>query len=161
MAERAATVPDAADAQQVADAVGARLWSADAASQALGMRLLQVAPGTATLEMAVRADMLNGFGTCHGGVITALADSAFAFACNSHGETTVASGLAVDFVKPARAGDRLSACAVELHRGRGRSGLYDIAVTNQAGELVASVRGRSHRVGRVAPDAAADPPPSA
>jgi acyl-CoA thioesterase len=117
----------------------------DAASRALGMQVVAVAPGRATVTMAVRADMLNGFGICHGGFITALADSAFAFACNSYGELTVAAGLVVDFIAPARQGDLLTACCVEVAR-TGRTGVYDAEVVNQDGARLAVFRGRSYRV---------------
>ena len=135
---------DALDAQRTADAVGAHLFARDRASRAMGMRIVAISEGAAFLEMAVRDDMLNGFDICHGGFITTLADSAFAFACNSTGEMTVASGLTVDFLAPARAGDVLTARAFEVSQA-GRTGVYDITVTNQRGEPVAMVRGRAHR----------------
>ncbi len=93
--------------------------------------------------MTVRDDMLNGHDICHGGFITTLADSAFAFACNSHNDVTVAAGLTVDFLAPAHGGDVLTAAASETSRA-GRTGVYDIVVTNQHGARVALVRGRSH-----------------
>jgi acyl-CoA thioesterase len=132
-------------AQQVADQVRERMFAADRASQALGLQITHMAPGTATLTMRVRADMLNGFAICHGGLITTLADSAFAFACNARNEFSVAAGLAIDFLAPAREGDVLTAVAAEVSQS-GRSGLYDVSVTNQRGEHVALMRGRSHRV---------------
>jgi acyl-CoA thioesterase len=102
--------------------------------------------------MTVRADMVNGHGICHGGLIFALADSAFAFACNSHGDNTVAAGAAIEFLAPGREGDVLRAAAVERWR-RGRSGIYEIEVRNQRGETVALFRGRSHQVaGRLIDD---------
>lgn len=131
--------------QQIADAVGADMFQKDRASRGLGMRVAEIAPGSATLQMTVREDMLNGFDICHGGFITTLADSAFAFACNSRNEMTVAASLSVDLVAVARAGDVLSARAAEVHQA-GRTGVYDISVTNQRGELVACVRGRSYRM---------------
>jgi acyl-CoA thioesterase len=109
------------------------------------MRIVDIGPGRATLEMTVRDEMLNGFDICHGGFITTLADSAFAFACNSRNEMTVAAGLSVDLVAAARAGDVLSARAAEVHQA-GRTGVYDMTVTNQRGELVACARGRSYRL---------------
>ncbi|MEH3085609.1 MAG: hydroxyphenylacetyl-CoA thioesterase PaaI [Xylophilus ampelinus] len=122
----------------------------DRASRHFGIAVTAVGPGTATVEMTVQEHMLNGFGTCHGGVLTVLADSAFAFACNSHNTMAVAAGLSMDFLRPARAGDRLAAEAVELSCG-GRSGLYDVTVRNQRGERVAAFRGRAHRfAGRAA-----------
>lgn len=136
---------DAMTAQQIADAVGTQMFARDRASQAMGMRIVAISEGAAFVEMTVRDDMLNGFDICHGGFITTLADSAFAFACNSSGETTVAAGLTVDFLAPARAGDVLTARAFEVVQ-QGRTGVYDIAVTNQRGEQVALVRGRAHRL---------------
>lgn len=136
---------DARTPQQIADAVAAGMFKNDRASRGMGMRIVEVGPGSATLEMTVRDDMLNGFDICHGGFITTLADSAFAFACNSRNEMTVASGLSVDLVAVARAGDVLVARAVEVHQA-GRTGVYDMTVTNQRGELVGCVRGRSYRI---------------
>jgi len=126
--------------------VGAHMFAADRASQGLGMRILDLGAGTAKLEMAVRDDMLNGHEICHGGFITTLADSAFAFACNSRNELTVAAGLTVDFLAPVKRGDVLIAEAAEVTRA-GRSGVYDIVVTNRAGARVALIRGRSARLG--------------
>lgn len=134
-----------ASAQQVAELVRERMFAGDRASRAFGMQVTHMAPGTATLTMCVRADMLNGFAICHGGLITTLADSAFAFACNARNEFSVAAGLAIDFLAPAREDDVLTAVAVEVSQS-GRSGLYDVSVTNQRGERVALMRGRSHRV---------------
>ena len=126
--------------------VGAHMFAADRASQGLGMRILALGAGSARLEMAVRDDMLNGHEICHGGFITTLADSAFAFACNSRNELTVAAGLTVDFLAPVHRGDVLTAEASEVAR-TGRTGVYDIVVTNRAGARVALVRGRSARLG--------------
>jgi acyl-CoA thioesterase len=131
--------------QQVAEAVRDRMFAKDRASQALGMRIVAIGPGTCVIEMPVRDDMLNGFEICHGGFITALADSAFAFSCNSHNEVTVAAGIAIDFLAPVRGGDVLTASAREVSQS-GRSGIYDVAVTNRRGETVAVFRGRSHRM---------------
>jgi len=136
---------DALTAQQTADAVGVHLFANDRASKAMGMRIVAISEGAAFLEMPVRDDMVNGFDICHGGFITTLADSAFAYACNSTGEMTVAAGLTVDFLAPARAGDVLTARAFEVVQS-GRTGVYDITVTNQRGEQVAMVRGRAHRI---------------
>ena len=132
-----------ASAEQAANA----LYATDRASQGLGMRLTAVGPGTARVTMTVRADMTNGHGICHGGFIFALADSAFAFACNSHGEPTVAAGVSIDFVAPARLGDELTATAHEQWLG-GRAGLYDMVVTGAGGTVIAHARGRSHRLRR-------------
>ena len=129
--------------QQVAEAVRDLMLARDSASRALGMEVLAIAPGSATLAMTVREDMLNGFELCHGGLIATLADSAFAFACNSRNERTVASGFSIDIVAPGRPGDRLTATARELHRA-GRTGVYDITVRNQRDELVAEFRGKSY-----------------
>jgi acyl-CoA thioesterase len=123
--------------------VAAHMFAADRASRGLGMVIVEVGEGTATLAMTVRDDMLNGHDICHGGFITTLADSAFAFACNSRNVLTVAAGLTVDFLAPAHRGDVLSARAVETSRA-GRTGVYDMIVTNQNGARVALVRGRSH-----------------
>jgi acyl-CoA thioesterase len=109
------------------------------------MRLTGVGAGRAVVAMTVRADMLNGHAICHGGIVFALADSAFAFACNSHNENTLAAAASIDFLEAAREGDVLSAEARELWR-RGRNGLYEITVSNQRGERVALFRGRSYRV---------------
>ncbi|HEV2285520.1 MAG TPA: hydroxyphenylacetyl-CoA thioesterase PaaI [Steroidobacteraceae bacterium] len=137
------------DAQRTAEQAAQALWQRDRASQALGMRLVAVRPGWARLAMTVRPDMLNGHGVCHGGMVFALADSAFAFACNTHNESTVAAAAAIDFLAAARAGDELTAEAAELWRTR-RNGIYEISVTNQRGERVALFRGRSYRIeGRV------------
>jgi acyl-CoA thioesterase len=138
------TRPELPGAQAVAEGSVAALWAADRASQALGMRIDAVAPGEARVTMTVRQDMVNGHRICHGGLVFTLADSAFAFACNSHGNSTLAAAASIDFLTPAREGDRLTAQARELWR-RGRSGLYEITVTNQDGERVAFFRGRSHR----------------
>jgi acyl-CoA thioesterase len=121
------------------------MWAADAASAALGMELVDVGPGTARVSMVVRADMVNGHDLCHGGIVTALADSAFALACNSHGPVTVAAGFAVDFLAPGRLGQVLHADAREVSR-RGRSGVYDVTVRvddPDDGEVIAEFRGRS------------------
>lgn len=133
------------DAQRVAEAVRDTMFANDRASKGLGMRIEAIGPGTATLSMTVREDMLNGFDICHGGFVTTLADSCFAFACNSHNEVTVASGFAIDIVAPSRQGDVLTASAVETSL-TGRTGVYDIRITNQRDELIAVFRGRSYRI---------------
>jgi acyl-CoA thioesterase len=137
------THPSAAEAQRIAETVRDGMFAQDNASKGLGMAVDSVGPGTARIGMTVRADMLNGFAMCHGGFITTLADSAFAFACNSYNHLTVASGIVVDFLAPAHEGDRLTASAHEVSR-TGSTGVYDIAVTNQHGKTVAVMRGRSH-----------------
>jgi acyl-CoA thioesterase len=133
------------DAQALARRCADVMWRDDLASQGLGMVLGAVAPGRATVSMTVRDDMTNGHGTAHGGFIFTLADSAFAFACNSYNERTVAQACDIVFAAPARAGDRLVAEAVERHRF-GRNGLYDIRV--RCGDrVVAEFRGRSRAIG--------------
>lgn len=134
-----------AEAQALAERVAAAMWERDDASQRLGMCLVAVGPGTAELAMAVRADMLNGHAICHGGFIFTLADSAFAYACNSYNLTTVASGCGIDFLAPARLGDMLTARAAELSVS-GRTGVYDIEVRNGRGEKIALFRGKSYRI---------------
>ena len=129
--------------QQVAEYVRDGMLKNDAATQGLGMNVLQIGPGRATLTMSVRADMLNGHAICHGGFISTLADSAFAFACNSYDELTVASGFAIDFLAPARKGDLLTARCVEVSKS-GRTGVYDTDVLNQREERIAIFRGRSY-----------------
>ena len=128
----------------------AAMWADDQASRRLGMQLLDVAPGRSRLSMTVRDDMVNGHGSCHGGFIAALADSAFAFACNTYDVVTVAAGFDIIFVAPARLGDELVAEAVERSRF-GRSGLYDVTVSCRRGaekSVVAEFRGRSRSLGR-------------
>lgn len=121
------------------------LFDRDRASQALGMELLAVRPGYARVRMRVTAAMLQGHNTCHGGYVFTLADSTFAFACNSHGYAAVASGCSIEFLRPVLLDDVLTAEAVETALV-GRSGVYDVSVANQAGEPVALFRGRSRRV---------------
>ncbi|MEO6749793.1 MAG: hydroxyphenylacetyl-CoA thioesterase PaaI [Casimicrobiaceae bacterium] len=134
------------DAHALAVRVADAMFARDRASQALGMRILAVAPGSARLSMRVRADMLNGHAICHGGFIFTLADSTFAFACNSRDLATVASACTIDFLAPAREGDVLTAAAIERSIG-GRMGVYDIEVTNLCGDTIALFRGKSYRVG--------------
>ena len=131
--------------QQIAEHVRERMFAGDHASRALGMRVVAVAPGRATLTMTVREDMLNGHAICHGGLIATLADSAFAFACNSYNELTVASGFSIDLIAPGALGDVLTAECSEVTKA-GRTGIYDTLVTNQHGKRIALFRGRSHTV---------------
>jgi acyl-CoA thioesterase len=133
------------DPQALAEAVAAAMFARDPASQALGMSIDAVAPGYARMSMPIRADMLNGHQTCHGGFIFALADSAFAFACNSHNLTTVGAACSIDYLAPGREGDVLTATATEQALS-GKSGVYDVKVTNQEQRTVALFRGKSHRV---------------
>lgn len=135
-------MPDPAP-QQLAEFVRDRMFASDAASRAMGMQVASIAPGCATLTMTVRADMVNGHALCHGGLISTLADSAFAFACNAYNELTVASGFSIDFMAPARLGDVLTAICGEVSKA-GRTGVYDVRVTNQNGDLIAVFRGRSY-----------------
>jgi acyl-CoA thioesterase len=132
-------------AQQLAQRTAKLLFERDQLSRKLEMTIIRVGPGCATVAMRVRADMLNGQGTCHGGVLFSLADTTFAFACNTYNAVTVAAGAMVDFVLPARLGDELTAVARQLWRHR-RTGLYDVTVTNQKNEMVLLFRGRSHEL---------------
>lgn len=137
--------------QQIAEACAAAMFERDYAGQMLGLRLEEIRPGYARMSMAVRKDMVNGHDICHGGMIFSLADTAFAYACNSHNRVTVASACAIDFVGAARLGDILTAIAQERSLSH-RTGIYDITVTTQQGAIVAHFRGRSHRLkGEVAP----------
>ena len=134
-----------AEAQALAERVASSMYARDAASQALGMRVVRVGAGHAELSMRVRADMLNGHLICHGGFIFLLADSAFAYACNSYNLMTVASGCSIEFVAPAREDEVLIAVAQERSVS-GRTGVYDIEVTNQDGAAIAFFRGKSYRI---------------
>lgn len=133
------------DPQALAEATARVMFERDAASQALGMQVVAVGAGYAKLTMPVRSDMLNGHKTCHGGFIFALADSAFAFSCNSHNLNTVAAGCSIDYLRPGREGDVLTAEAVEQSRSS-KTGVYDVTVTNQDGVRVALFRGKSHQI---------------
>ena len=133
------------DPQALAELAGKTMYERDPASQKLGMTLDEIRPGYARMSMPVRADMLNGHGTCHGGYIFMLADSAFAFACNSHNFVTVGAGCTIDYLAPGREGDVLTAEGIEQAL-TGKTGVYDIVVTNQEGRKVALFRGKSHRV---------------
>ena len=127
------------------------MWAGDAASRMLGMKIVSVGPGTATVSMEVREDMINGWDLCHGGLVASLADSAFAVACNSHGTVTVAAGFDVTFLESARLGDELVAVATERAL-RGRSGVYDVTVTRAADDsVIAEFRGRSRATGEKNP----------
>ena len=140
---------DALPAEQalaLAQAAGAAMFDRDRASQAMGMVLAEIRPGYARMTMPVRDDMLNGHQTCHGGYIFALADSAFAFACNSHNHVTVGAGCTLEYLAPGRPGDVLAAEAQEQALA-GKTGVYDVNVRNQDGKLIALFRGKSHRIG--------------
>ena len=132
--------------QALAELAGQTMYGRDPASQSLGMRLAEIRPGYARMTMTVRQDMLNGHQTCHGGYIFMLADSAFAFACNSHNHNAVGAGCTIDYLTPGRLGDLLSAEAVEQAL-LGKTGVYDVKVSNQDGRIVALLRGKSHRIG--------------
>lgn len=136
-------LPD--DPQELAELAAVTMYQADMASQGLGMELISVAPGRASMSMTVRSNMLNGHKTCHGGFLFSLADSAFAFACNSRNQVTVASGCSIDFLAPAFEGDVLTATAQEYSLA-GRTGVYDVHIANQEGKQVAVFRGRSYRI---------------
>ena len=139
------STPSPTDTHALAQEVAQAMWGRDHATQALGMSIVAVAPGSATIAMPVRQDMLNGHGMCHGGFMFTLADSAFAYACNSYNQNTVASACAIDFLAPARQGDVLEAEAVERSRA-GRTGVYDITVKVRGGKTVALFRGKSYRI---------------
>lgn len=132
--------------QDVARIASQTMWDEDRASQGLGMKLLEVAPGRAVIEMTVTEAMTNGHGLCHGGFIFTLADSAFAFACNSHGQRAVAQHCAVTFLAPGKLGMRLVAEAKERRRAE-RSGMTDVTVRDEAsGTVIAEFRGHSRTV---------------
>ena len=131
--------------QDLAEASARAMWAGDSASRGLDMTLDHIAPGRATLSMTITQAMSNGHGTCHGGYLFTLADSAFAFACNSHNQMAVAQHCSITYLIPGRIGDRMTATAVEVSR-QGRSGIYDVRVTNQHGAPVAEFRGHSRTV---------------
>jgi acyl-CoA thioesterase len=131
--------------QQLAEATARSMYQSDACSRELGMEILEVRPGYARLQMDVRDDFLNGHGICHGGLIFTLADSTFAFACNSYNVSTVAAGCSIEFLRAVKGGDRLTAEGVEQSL-TGRTGIYDIRVTNREGETVAMFRGKSAQI---------------
>jgi acyl-CoA thioesterase len=134
-----------AEAQRLAERAAQALSENDRTSQHLGIRLLEVRPGYARMAMSVRGDMVNGHHICHGGMVFTLADTAFAYSCNSYNENTVAATASIDFLAPAHEGDELTAVATELWRTR-RNGIYEITITNQRDERIALFRGRSHRI---------------
>jgi acyl-CoA thioesterase len=138
-------VKAALSADDLARACAQAMWNDDRASQGLGMEIVDIRAGEATLAMSIRPHMVNGHGLAHGGFIFTLADSAFAFACNSHNERTVAAQGSITFIRPGKLGDRLMATAREISRS-GRSGIYDVRVT--AGDVViAEFRGHSRTIG--------------
>ena len=135
------------DKLEIAKACAERMLKDDRASRDLGMSVRVIEPGAAEVRMMVTPSMINGHDVCHGGFIFMVADSAFAFACNSYDDVTVAAGADINFLSSARLGDELVAVASETQRGR-RSGVYDIEVRNQDDSLVAVFRGRSAALGR-------------
>ena len=135
----------APDAQKLAQDCAESMYDRDQARRDLGMKITHVAPGKATVTMPVTSTMIQGHGSCHGGYLFTLADSAFAFACNSYNKATVASGCSIEYMLGACEGDLLTANAVEQSRGN-RTGVYDITVTNQNGHVIALFRGKSYQV---------------
>lgn len=131
--------------QEIAERSAAAMWARDDASKWLGATLDAVGPGTATVSMTVQEHHTNGHDICHGGFIFTLADSAFAFACNSYNQIVVAQQNSITYVAPGRLGDRLTAEAREVARF-GRSGIYDVSVTDQDGRLIAEFRGNSRQI---------------
>ena len=134
-----------AEAQALADATAEAMFARDNAAQALGIKIVRVQPGASLLTMTVRSDMVNGHHICHGGMIFSLADTAFAYACNSYNKNTVASACHIDFLAPAKEGETLEAEAVE-QSAAGRTGVYDITVRNNHGKTIALFRGKSYRI---------------
>ena len=130
------------DAQGLAERSAAAMWAADVASQGLGIRISDVSPGRATATMRITAEMVNGHAIAHGGYVFLLADTAFAFACNTYGEATVARAADIAFLAPVHEGDELVAVAQERIRS-GRNGVYDVTVRRAGGEAVAEFRGNS------------------
>ena len=137
---------DAAAADALARRAAAVMYERDTAARHLGIAVEDVGPGRAVLAMTIDETMLNGHDVCHGGYLFTLADTAFAYACNSQNEAALAQGASIDFLRPGRAGELLTATAVQQQQGR-RTGLYDVSVTNAAGQCLALFRGRAFRVG--------------
>jgi acyl-CoA thioesterase len=135
------------DTQTLAQRCAHSLWVDDKSSRALGMSVDSVTEGHAVLSMTVREDMVNGLNICHGGMIFMLADSAFAYACNSQNQAAVAAGAVIDFLAPAFQDDVLTATATMIHQG-GRAGIYSVSVANHNGEPVALFKGNSARIKR-------------
>jgi len=131
--------------QERAEKSAAAMWENDHASKGMGMQIDAISPGNATLSMAVEKHHTNGHAICHGGFIFTLADSAFAFACNSYNKTTVAQHCTINFLASAKQGDTLTAHAKEIHL-QGRSGIYDISVVDQLGNDIARFRGMSRTI---------------
>lgn len=139
------------DTLAIAKAAADKMWADDEASRNLGMQIVSVSPGKATMTMTVTDKMVNGHKICHGGYIFLLADSAFAFACNTYNQITVAQQCAVTFIRPGKLGDKLRADAAEISKS-GRSGIYDITVTREDGAVIAEFRGHSRSIeGEIVP----------
>lgn len=136
--------PEDSDARHLAERCAAELAAHDACAALLGIEVTAIGPGTATMRMRVREDMLNGQGSCHGGILFTLGDAAFGYACNSRNEFSVAAGAHIELVRPAALGETLTASARERWLA-GRTGLYDIEITNADGDAVAFMHGRAHR----------------
>ena len=135
----------AAEAQALANATAEAMYARDRAAQAQDIRIVRVQPGAALLSMPVRSDMVNGHHICHGGMIFTLADTAFAYACNSYNKNTVASACHIDFLAPAKEGETLEAEAIE-QSAAGRTGVYDVTVRTTGGKTIALFRGKSYRI---------------
>ncbi len=133
------------DTQALAEQSVAAVYDPDRASKGLGIRVVSVRPRACVIAMTVRPDMVNGLSICHGGFVFTLADSAFAFACNTEGDRAVAASASIDFLAAAHVGDELTASARALWNG-GRSGIYEVTVSNQHGAEIALFRGRSYKV---------------
>ena len=134
-----------AEAQDLAEATATAMFARDRAAQALGLYIVRVQPGSALLTMKVRSDMVNGHHICHGGMLFSLADTAFAYACNSYNRNTVASACHIDFLASAKEGEMLEAEAVE-RSAAGRTGVYDVTIKVVGGKTIALFRGKSYRI---------------
>lgn len=145
------TEPDQA-ARELAWRVTRERFDRDRVTTGLGMRIEAVGPGMSRLSMTIRPDMLNVHGSCHGGIIFTLADSAFGYACNSRNEASVGAACTIEYLRPAQEGDVLTATAEERFLA-GRTGIYDITVLDASGQIVALFRGRSSRTGKKGPAA--------
>lgn len=144
-------MPEITDPQQLAERCVDEMLAHDAAAQLLGVELISVAPGSATISMNVTREMTNSHFNCHGGMIFTLADIGFAYACNNANKKTVASGCSIEYMAPAAIGDTLTATVIERSRAS-RTGIYDVDISNQRGELVAVFRGKSYQIrGQVIP----------
>lgn len=138
--------------EALAEACARQMWSEDTATRSLGMKLEHVGPGRSVLTLTVTRPMTNGHKICHGGYIFTLADSAFAFACNTYNQVTVAQHCTITYLAPAHLDDCLTATAVERSK-QGRSGLYDVTIANQDGAVIAEFRGNSRTIkGTILPE---------